>query len=218
MVGCFDARFFPGQERAGWHTLEQKEHSATRAGLRFKKQQERLESCGVRREHRRRGRRERTRRNRTDMAGVKTFDLLVGVVLVLHCVRNVHAEIPTGNGKNKLQQRGRCACTELQVAGGPSLSVTGGFRHENKLRMRDLIPWKHHMELCFKKHIPMSCVDYCHYILIIFSRLVFHHFIMFAYKSRAGACLQRTTYRAFVWTDCARMYLYTRAVSSVTVE
>lgn len=39
-----------------WHTLEQKEHSvasAARAGLWFKRQQERLESCGVRRERRR---------------------------------------------------------------------------------------------------------------------------------------------------------------------
>lgn len=53
---CFDARFPPGQERAVWHTLEQKEHSvasAARAGWRFKKQQERLESCGVQRERRR---------------------------------------------------------------------------------------------------------------------------------------------------------------------
>ncbi|XP_011606290.1 plexin domain-containing protein 2 isoform X2 [Takifugu rubripes] len=33
-----------------------------------------------------------------DMACVKTFDLLVGVVLVLQCVRNVHAEIATSYG------------------------------------------------------------------------------------------------------------------------
>ncbi|CAF94590.1 unnamed protein product [Tetraodon nigroviridis] len=32
-----------------------------------------------------------------DMAGAKTLDLLVGVVLVLQCVRNVHAGITTGN-------------------------------------------------------------------------------------------------------------------------
>lgn len=45
-----------------------------------------------------------------DMAGVKTFDLLVGVVLVLQCVRNVHAEIATSYGKrSQLQHRVRCA-------------------------------------------------------------------------------------------------------------
>ncbi|TWW70867.1 hypothetical protein D4764_17G0003500 [Takifugu flavidus] len=41
---------------------------------------------------------ERTRRTWMDMACVKTFDLLVGVVLVLQCVRNVHAEIATSYG------------------------------------------------------------------------------------------------------------------------
>lgn len=51
---------------------------------------------------------ERTRRTWMDMAGVKTFDLLVGVVLVLQCVRNVHAEIATSYGKkSQLQHRVR---------------------------------------------------------------------------------------------------------------
>lgn len=45
-----------------------------------------------------------------DMAGGKTFDLLVGVVLVLQCVRNVHAEIATSYGKkSQLQHPVRCA-------------------------------------------------------------------------------------------------------------
>lgn len=35
-----------------------------------------------------------------DMAGVKTFVLLVGVVLVLQCVGNAQAEVTTSNGKN----------------------------------------------------------------------------------------------------------------------
>lgn len=34
------------------------------------------------------------------MAGVKTFVLLVGVVLVLQCVGNAQAEVTTSNGKN----------------------------------------------------------------------------------------------------------------------
>lgn len=33
------------------------------------------------------------------MAPVKTFDLFVGVVLVLQCVWNVQAEITASNGK-----------------------------------------------------------------------------------------------------------------------
>lgn len=35
-----------------------------------------------------------------DMAGVKTVNLLVGVVLVFQCVGNVRAEIPASDGKN----------------------------------------------------------------------------------------------------------------------
>lgn len=35
------------------------------------------------------------------MAGVKTFDLLVGVVVVLQCVGSVRAEITASNGKNQ---------------------------------------------------------------------------------------------------------------------
>lgn len=54
-----------------------------------------------------------------DMAGVKTFDLLVGVVLVLQCVRNVHAEITTSYGKKpQLQHRVRGACTVPEGATG----------------------------------------------------------------------------------------------------
>lgn len=34
-----------------------------------------------------------------DMAGVKTVDLLLGVVLVLQCVGNARAEITASNGK-----------------------------------------------------------------------------------------------------------------------
>lgn len=161
-MGCFDARFFPGQERAVWHTLEQKEHSAAsaaRAGLRFKKQQERLESCGVRRERRRRGRKERTRRTWMDMAGVKTFDLLIGVVLVLHCVRNVHAEIPTSNGKKKLRHRRRCACTELQGATVAPLcqsQVESGMRTSCEcVLILHIKPKPDHMELCVTKQIRM---------------------------------------------------------------
>lgn len=35
-----------------------------------------------------------------DMAGVKTVDILVGVIVVLQCVGNAQAEITTSNGKN----------------------------------------------------------------------------------------------------------------------
>lgn len=42
-----------------------------------------------------------------DMAGAKTFDLLVGVVLVLHCVEHYAAEITTtSNGKDLYSQSG----------------------------------------------------------------------------------------------------------------
>lgn len=76
---------------------------------------------------------ERTRRTWMDMAAVKTFDLLVGVVLVLQCVRNVHAEIATSYGKkSQLQPRVRCAAAA--AAGGRcGPAVTGGIRHEKKL-------------------------------------------------------------------------------------
>jgi len=37
------------------------------------------------------------------MAAVKTFDLLVGVVLVLQSVWRVQAEITAGNGKHQVQ-------------------------------------------------------------------------------------------------------------------
>lgn len=185
--------FFPGQERAVWHTPEQKEHSAARAGLRFKKQQERLESSpgepSVRRRHgdgrritRRGKRKERTRRTWMDMAGVKTFDLLVGVVLVLQCVRTVHAEITTSNGKKtlKLQHRVRCACTELRgatVAPRCQSQVESGVRISCK---RALIlhrkPKHAHMEPGYAlKAAPtvMRRSPSLHLILIIFSRLVF---------------------------------------------
>lgn len=58
------------------------------------------------------------------MAGVKTFDLLVGVVLVLQCARNVHAEITSRNGKKKPTP----APTEMRLQraagshGGPAVS------------------------------------------------------------------------------------------------
>lgn len=90
-----------------------------------------------------RGRKERTRRTWMAMAGVKTLDLLVGVVLVLQCARNVHAEIINRNGKkSQLQHRPRCACRELQGATVAPLSVTGGIRHENKLQMPPYPPHK----------------------------------------------------------------------------
>lgn len=119
--------FPPGQERAVWHTLEQKEQRVQRGqvcGLKSSRSGWRVaESAGSAvgalgtRRLPRRGRKERIRRTWMDMAGVKTFDLLVGVVLVLQCVRNVHAEITTSNGKKiQLQHRVRCACTELQGA------------------------------------------------------------------------------------------------------
>lgn len=75
---------------------------------------------------------ERTRRTWMDMAAVKTFDLLVGVVLVLQCVRNVHAEIATSYGKNsQLQHRVRCAA----AAGGRcGPAVTGGIRHDKSCK------------------------------------------------------------------------------------
>lgn len=42
-----------------------------------------------------------------DMAGAKTFVLLVGVVLVLHCVEHYAAEIATtSNGKDLYSQSG----------------------------------------------------------------------------------------------------------------
>lgn len=97
-----------------WHTLEQKQHSAAsaaQAGFRFKSSgrgRRATESAGERR--RCIGKTEasirpaRSRRNQRhhnlDMAGVKTFDLLVGVVLVLQCVGTGQAEITTSNGKN----------------------------------------------------------------------------------------------------------------------
>lgn len=34
-----------------------------------------------------------------DMAGVKTVDILLGVIVVLQCVGNAQAEITTSNGK-----------------------------------------------------------------------------------------------------------------------
>lgn len=66
------------------------------------------------------------------MAGVKTFVLLVGVVLVLQCVGNAQAEVTTSNGKNLsykadlfLYAGVKCVCkimlvllTELSGAGG----------------------------------------------------------------------------------------------------
>lgn len=131
------------------HTGTKRQHSAARAGLRFKKQQERRESCGVRRGSsvgalgRRRGpennekreeRFERTRRTWMDMAGVKTFDLLVGVVLVWQCVRNVHAEIATSYGKrSQPQHRVRCAVAAGEPLWPRLLSVTGGIRHDKKM-------------------------------------------------------------------------------------
>lgn len=55
-----------------------------------------------------------------DMAGAKTFDLLVGVVLVLHCVEHYADEITTtSNGKDLFSQSGpaqmRSVCKRCRI-------------------------------------------------------------------------------------------------------
>lgn len=86
-----------------------------------------------------------------DMAGVKTFDVLVGLVLVLQCVRNVHAEITTSHGKKiQVQHRARCGCAELQGAAVAPLcqsQVESAMRRSCKCALVLLLKPKHaHME------------------------------------------------------------------------
>ena len=70
------------------------------------------------------------------MAGVKTVDLLLGVVLVLQCVGNARAEITASNGKKLLfftffsadlfdtltyfmQEKHPTGCVQAQIASTP---------------------------------------------------------------------------------------------------
>ena len=94
----------------GW---KQKQPSAAQAGLFFKSSRsgrrvtESSPGSGVGAWERRRliTRDTKGKKNQRilDMAAVKTFDLLVGVVLVLQSVWRVQAEITAGNGKHQVQ-------------------------------------------------------------------------------------------------------------------
>lgn len=59
-----------------------------------------------------------------DMAGVKTVDILVGVIVVLQCVGNAQAEITTSNGKNINLNKSESLMVKCVLRF--SSSVTGG--------------------------------------------------------------------------------------------
>lgn len=51
-------------------------------------------------------------KKKLDMAGAKTFDLLVGVVLVLQCLGNAQGELTASNGKKQHLKISRPVHTE----------------------------------------------------------------------------------------------------------
>lgn len=118
----------------------------------------------------RRGRRARTRRPWMDMAGAKTLDLLVGVVLVLQCVRNVHAGITTGNGKeSQLQQRGDAPAPSCRAPRWPR-AVSHRWNRAGEQAAPETQTCAHETAFpCRSPPLPL--------VFIPFSRLVFHHVI-----------------------------------------